>query len=175
MRRFFSLLVTHTASSPKASPKEPGATAISATALPVAGSIRASVPFASVISHTLPAPTAMPPSLSPTVMGVADATLPVLRSTRPSVESPHMGTQRLPKPAARPEQGALPTLIAPTALFARGSIRITVSSGSLEIHTSSSMAIQSGAPGTSKTWSGLRRSIGMRTDGSLTPGRLRGA
>ena len=72
--------------------------------------------------------------------------------------------------AARPEQGALPTLIAPTALFARGLIRITVSSGSLEIHTSSSMAIQSGAPGTSKTWSGFKRSIGMRTDWSSTPG-----
>jgi hypothetical protein len=45
----------------------------------------------------------------------------------------------------------LPTLIGPTAAFARGSMRITEFSGSFDTHTSSSIASQSGAPGTAKT------------------------
>ena len=46
----------------------------------------------------------------------------------------------------------------------------TLSFGLFEIQTSSSTAIQSGEPGTGKTASGCRRSIGIFTPGVLTPG-----
>src|SRR3989442_14957097 len=60
-------------------------------------------------------------------------------------------------------------MVAATVLV-RGSRRATVSFGALEIHTSSSTAIQSGIPGTGKTASGVRRSMGILTPGDLTPG-----
>src|SRR4029079_8464676 len=126
-------------------------TEISATTRFVAGSKRASVPLVSVINQTLPAPAAIPPSLSPIVVGSVAVTVPVFRSTRDIVDSPQLGTHRVPKPAASPEHGALPTLIRPTTALARGSMRVTEFAGSFETHTSSSMASQSGAPGTAKT------------------------
>src|SRR5262245_3071737 len=81
-----------------------------------------------------------------------------------------MGTHKLPKPVARPEQGLFPTLIDPITLLDFGSILTTLFFGPLEIQTDSSMAIQSGAPGASKTASGLSDVIGIRTPGVFTPG-----
>src|SRR5438093_10036882 len=61
-----------------------------------------------------------------------------------------------------------------TTVLALGSRRATVSFGALEIHTSSSTAIQSGLPGTGKTASGFSRSMGILTPGDLTPGLVAG-
>ena len=49
-------------------------------------------------------------------------------------------------------------------------ILATVFFGSLETQTDSSMAIQSGAPGTSNTASGFSAVIDTRTPGAFTPG-----
>src|SRR5581483_2344466 len=129
----------------------------SATTALVAGSKRASVPFASVTIQTLPAPVAIEPSVFPIVVLIVDATAPLFRSTRAIVESPQLGTQRLPKPAARPEHGRLPVAIVAATVFVFGSSFATLSFGLFEIQTASSTAIQSGAPGTAKTASGFRR------------------
>src|SRR5687767_10397767 len=97
--------------------------------------MRASVPFASVIIQTLPAPVARPPSLLPIVSGSVAVTFPVLRSILETLGSPQFGTHRLPKPAANPEHGFLPTAIVSTILLAFGSIRVTVCFGEFETHT----------------------------------------
>ena len=113
--------------------------------------MRASVPFASVIIQTLPAPIAMPPSLLPIVSGSVAVTLPVFRSMREMLGSPQLGTQTEPNPAARPEHGFLPTVIVSTIVLASGSMRVTVCFGEFETQTCSSMASQSGTPGMSNT------------------------
>src|SRR5580765_7356776 len=108
-------------------PNDPDGTAISATILLVAGSMRASVPFLSIISQTLPAPLAMPPSESPIVIGTVAVVAFVLRSRRDIVWSPQFGTHKLPKPIARPEQGCLPAPRAMVvALLVFGSRRDTL-------------------------------------------------
>src|SRR5262245_55308927 len=137
--------------------------------------MRDRVPFASVIIQTLPAPVVRPPSSFPIVSFSVAEILPVPRSRRETLGSPQLGTQRLPKPAARPEQGALPTGIVATIALAFGSIRVTLFFCSFETQTCSSIAIQSGMPGMLKTCSGFKRSMGIRTDRSFTPGRLGGA
>src|SRR5262245_9022095 len=81
-----------------------------------------------------------------------------------------MGTHKLPKPVARPEQGLFPTGTVPITLLDFGSILTTLFFGPLETQTDSSMAIQSGAPGASKTASGFSSVIGIRTPGAFTPG-----
>src|SRR5262249_19029065 len=81
-----------------------------------------------------------------------------------------MGTHKLPKPVARPEQGLFPTGTVPVTLLDFGSILTTLFLGPLETQTDSSMAIQSGAPGASKTASGFSADIATRTPGSFTPG-----
>src|SRR5215475_5404492 len=81
-----------------------------------------------------------------------------------------MGTHKLPKPVARPEQGLFPTGSVPITLLDFGSILTTLFFGPLETQTDSSMAIQSGAPGASKTASGFSAVIGIRTPGAFTPG-----
>jgi hypothetical protein len=63
-----------------------------------------------------------------------------------------------------------PTVTVPITLLDFGSILATVFLGPLEIQTDSSIAIQSGAPGTSKTASGLSAVIAIRTPGAFTPG-----
>src|SRR5262245_10145042 len=153
-------------------PNDPAATLISATTLLVAGSMRASVPFLSIISQTLPAPAAMPPSESPMVIGTVAVTALVFKSTRASVLSPQFGTQRLPNAAARPEHGCLPAPRATVAatVFVFGSNRDTLSFGSFDTHADSSIASQSGCPPTVNTASGFRRSIGILTPGVFTPG-----
>src|SRR5262245_29815457 len=165
-----SVPVTQTAPSPKATVNEPAGTWISATTLFVAGSILARVPFLSVTSQMLPAPAAKPPSESAIPIGIVAVTFPSLRSTRASVLSPQMGIHKLPKPVARPEQGLFPTVIVPITLLDFGSILATVFFGELETQTDSSVAIQSGAPGTSNTASGFSAVIAIRTPGSFTPG-----
>src|SRR5262249_58640795 len=57
-----------------------------------------------------------------------------------------------------------------STLLVLGSRRATVFFGKLETQTDSSMAIQSGAPGTSNTASGFKAVIGTRTPGAFTPG-----
>src|SRR4029079_5733924 len=95
----------------------------------------------------------------------------VFRSTRATVESPQFGTQRLPKAATSPEQGCLPTdNVAPTRLV-DGARRDTLSFGLFDTQTASSIASQSGVPGTGNTASGFNRSIGTLIPGVLTPGR----
>src|SRR3954451_13006619 len=136
----------------------------------VAGSMRASVPLLSVIIQMLPPPATIEPSELPIVMGMVAATAPVFRSSREIVLSPQFGTHRLPNAAARPEQGRLPTGTVAATVFEVGLNRATLSLGLLEIHTSSSTAIQSGEPGTGNTASGFNRSIGILTPGVLTPG-----
>src|SRR5215475_15513608 len=81
-----------------------------------------------------------------------------------------MGTHKLPKPVARPEQGLFPTVTDPITLLDFGSILTTLFFGPLETQTDSSTAIQSGAPGASKTESGFSAVITIRTAGSFTPG-----
>src|SRR5258706_10688335 len=144
-----SVLVTHTAPSPNAMPHEPAGTWISATGVLVAGSKRTSVPFLSMTSQTLDAPTAMPPSLVPMVVAIVAVTLLVFRSTRAKVLSRQLGTQRLPNPTASPEQGRLPVVIVATTVLVFGSSRLTVSFGALDTQACSSIASQSGEPGTS--------------------------
>jgi hypothetical protein len=56
-----------------------------------------------------------------------------------------------------------------------GSRRATLFLGLFEIQTASSMAIQSGAPGSSKMASGFSRSIGIFTPAVFTPGLGAGA
>jgi hypothetical protein len=58
----------------------------------------------------------------------------------------------------------------PITLLDFGSILTTLFFGPLETQTDSSMAIQSGAPGASKTASGFSAVIAIRTPGSFTPG-----
>jgi hypothetical protein len=60
-----------------------------------------------------------------------------------------LGTHTLPKPAASPEQGSLPTVMVAMTRLLLGSSRDTLFFGEFETHTSLSIAIQSGAPGTS--------------------------
>src|SRR5882724_3980992 len=112
----------------------------------------------------------MDPSVLPMWVRMVAVTAPVFRSTRDTVSSLQLGTQRLPKPAARPEHGPLPTGTVAATRFVFGSSRVTASFGLFEIHTASSTAIQSGAPGTANTASGFSRSIGILTPGVLTPG-----
>ena len=76
------MLVTQSASSPKAAANDPGGTEISATALSESGSMRFRVPRASVRSQTLPAPVASPPSPSAIPVGIRAVTWPVFKSTR---------------------------------------------------------------------------------------------
>src|SRR5688500_762766 len=139
--------------------------------------MRVSVPFASVITHTLPAPVARPPSDCWTSKGSVASTLPSFRLTRirllpvPSF-APQLGTHRLPNPTASPEHGCLPTAMLAATLFVLGSSRWTVSFGLFETHTCSSMARQSGTPGSSNTASGFSFVMGIFTPGVLTPGRL---
>src|ERR1043166_1799617 len=76
------VLDTHTAPSPNITQYDPAGTITSATILLVSGSMRASVPLASVIIHTLPAPVARQPSVLPIPMEKVAVTLPVLRSRR---------------------------------------------------------------------------------------------
>ena len=64
----------------------------------------------------------------------------------------------------------MPTGIVAATVLVFGFSRATLSFGLFEIQTSSSTAIQSGEPGTGKTASGCRRSIGILTPGVLTPG-----
>src|SRR6185295_18124526 len=99
----------------------------------VAGSMRASVPLASVTIRTLSAPATIEPSESPIPMRIVLVTADVFRSTRAIVLSPQLGTHRLPKSAARPEQGSLPVVTVATA-FDAGSSRDTVSFGSFDTH-----------------------------------------
>ena len=110
----------------------------------------------------LPEPVARPPSLLPIVNGNVAVTLPVLRSIRDTLGSPQFGTQRLPKPTVNPEHGFLPTAIVSTILLAFGSMRVTVCLGEFETQKCSSIACQSGTPGTSKTLSGFSFVIGIR-------------
>src|SRR5262245_3966396 len=166
-----SVPVIQIAPSPKATVNEPGGTWISATTLFVAGSIRARVPFLSVISQMLPAPSVNPPSAPPILTGMVAVTFPPFRPTQAQARSPQRGTQRLPNPVVRPEQGLLPTSTMASTLLVLGSRRATVFFGKLETQTDSSMAIQSGAPGTSNTASGFRAVIGTLTPGVFTPGR----
>src|SRR5215475_9273187 len=58
-----------------------------------------------------------------------------------------------------------------STLLVFGSSLATVFFGKLETQTDSSMAIQSGAPGTSNTASGFKAVIGTLTPGVFTPGR----
>src|SRR5712691_7369668 len=136
----------------------------------VAGSKRASVPFASVISQMLPAPATIDPSELPIVVRIVAVTAPVLTSIRDSVLSPQFGTQTLPNATARPEQGRLPVVMVAATVFVFGSSFATLSFGAFDTHAASSMASQSGIPGYGKTASGLRRSIGILTPGVFTPG-----
>ena len=109
------------------------------------------------------------------VIGTVACVAPSFRSSLVSVESPQFGTQTLPKPAASPEHGSLPTVNVVTAL-PDGSSRETVPFGEFETQTSLSTAIQSGAPGTWYTASGVNFVIGILTPGVVTPGRFgRGA
>src|SRR5258705_398757 len=109
------------------------------TTVLVDGSKRASVPFASVISHTLPAPVAMDPSVLPMVVLIVAVTVPVCKSTRlidgGVVASPQFGTHRLPKPAARPEQGRLPTATVAATAPVFGSSLETLSFGLFDTQT----------------------------------------
>src|SRR5262245_47195326 len=101
--------------------------------------MRARVPFASVITHTLPAPVATPPSELPIVTGIFAVTPLVLRSIRASDFAPHCGTQRLPNPAARPEHGAAPfprSIVAATLLVLTSN-RDTLSFGSFDTNAAS--------------------------------------
>src|SRR5579863_399243 len=103
--RFFSVDVTHTAPSSNAAANDPGAMGMEATIAFVFGSTRDKVPLRSVVSQTLPAPVAIPPSDSAGGAPIV-ATICALRSsTRRSERSPQLGIQIEPKPAARPEQG----------------------------------------------------------------------
>src|SRR3954463_8502883 len=132
--------------------------------------MRASVPFASVMIHTLPAPVTIDPSLFAIGEGNVAFTAPLFRSTRAIVLSPQFGTHRLPNPVARPEHGPLPIGITAATVLVFGSKRATLSFGRFETHTDSSTAIQSGDPGYGNTASGFSRSIGIFTPGVLTPG-----
>src|SRR5437016_1939399 len=96
-------------------------------------------------------------------------TLPVFTSRRASARSPQSGTHTLPNPAARPEHGRLPTAVVAVMVLVFGSSYETVSFGSFDTHTCSSIAIQSGEPGTCKTASGLSLAIGTCTPGVATP------
>src|SRR5262245_9033263 len=139
--------------------------------------MRRSVPLASAMIQTLPAPVATDPSELPMVVFIVALTVPVFRSICDSVWSPQFGTHRLPNPVASPEHGRLPdprSMVAAT-LLDLGSNRETESFGLFETHADSSMANQSGLPPTSKTASGLRRSMGIFTPGAFTPGRGGGA
>src|SRR5690242_16628397 len=117
--------------------------------------MRAKVPFLSVSIQMLSGLAAMPPSESAIPMGNVAVTLLVLTSTRATVRSPQLGTHRLPKPIAKPEHGLLPVVTTSATLLVFGSSRVTLFFGLFEIHTDSPMAIQSGAPGTSNSASGL--------------------
>src|SRR5215467_7070560 len=117
----FSGLLTQIAPSAKTGATDPGATAISADTVFVAGSIRESVPLMSVHIQTASGDTAIPPSLLATPTGIVATSSLVLISTRASAgltpfstfgRSPQSGTQTLPNPAASPEQGRLPTSMA---------------------------------------------------------------
>src|SRR6478672_8098007 len=145
-----SVLVTHRASSPNASPYDPLTSEISATTLLVSGSNRASVPFLSIIIQTLPAPVAIEPSVSPMAVGMVAVVALVLRSILARVLSPQFGTHRLPNPTARPEQGCLPlpSSSVATILFVAGSNLDTLSLGLLDTQAASSTASQSGLPPT---------------------------
>src|SRR3982751_328939 len=132
--------------------------------------MRASVPFASVMIQTLPAPTTIDPSLLAIADGNVAVTAPLFRSTRAIDLSPQFGTQRLPNPAARPEHGPLPTATVAATGLVFGSKRATLSFGRFDTQTDSSTAIQSGEPGYGNTASGLSRSIGILTPGVFTPG-----
>src|SRR6478609_9717147 len=112
----------------------------------LSGSIRASVPFASVMIQMLPPPATIDPSELPIVDRMVAVTVPVFRSTRLNVESPQLGTHKLPNAAARPEQGRLPTGIVVATVLVFAASRVTLSLGLFEIQTSSSTAIQSGDP-----------------------------
>src|SRR5437773_2087684 len=136
----------------------------------VAGSKRASVPFASVISQMLPAPATTDPSELPIVVLIVAVIALVLVSTRTIVLSRQFGTHTLPNATARPEQGRLPVVIVAATVFVFGSNRAMVSFGAFDTHTASSTAIQSGFPSYGNTASGLSRSIGIFTPGVLTPG-----
>src|SRR3954470_14741126 len=98
-------------------PYEPDATYSSATIVLVAGSKRASVPCASVISQMLPAPATIDPSELPIVVLIVAFTSPLFRSTRVIVLSPQCGTQSVPNAAARPEQGRAPVAIVAATVF----------------------------------------------------------
>ena len=119
--------------------------------------------------QTLPAPAAIEPSEFPIVVLIVAVTSPVFRSTREIVWSPQLGTHTLPNPAARPEQGLARRRSWPTTVFVLGSRRDTLSFGLFETHTCSSIASQSGVPGTRNTASGFRRSIGILHAGRLDP------
>src|ERR1700682_1798119 len=113
---------------------------------------------------------ARPPSESAIPIGTVAVTLFVFRSTRDKVRSPQFGTQRLSKPIAKPEHGALPTMMFSATLLVFGSMRATLFFGLLEIQTESPTAIQSGVPGTSNTASGFNDAMGICTPGVFTPG-----
>src|SRR5580704_14382979 len=132
--------------------------------------MRASVPSLSVSIQTLSGLVARPPSESAIPIGTVAVILLVLRSTRERLWSPQFGTQRLSKPIASPEQGAWPTVMVSTTLLDFGSIRTTLFLGLFEIQTESPTTIQSGAPGTSNSASGLRAAIGIFVSCVLTPG-----
>src|SRR5262249_24652852 len=119
----------------------------------------------------LPAPAAIEPSELPIVVLIVALISPVFRSSRVMVLSPQSGTQSVANAAVSPEHGRLPVAIVAATVFALGSKRATVPFGAFETQTDSSTAIQSGAPAYWNTASGLRRSIGIRTPGVLTPGR----
>src|SRR5579862_907855 len=110
--------------------------------------MRTKMPFLSVMSQTLSALEAMPPSESagPT------RNIPVILFVEPFTRAtagdfPHSGTHRLPKLYVSPEHGGAGNLIVATNLFVSGLIRWTEFSFELETQIAFSVtAIQSGLP-----------------------------
>src|SRR5476649_2762404 len=90
------------------------------------GSMRASVPFASVTIQMLPPPATIDPSELPIGTVIVAAIAPVFRSTREIVWSPQLGTHRLPNAVASPEHGRLPTGTTAVNVLVFGFSRVTL-------------------------------------------------
>src|SRR5262245_18783981 len=165
-------VVIQAAPSPNVRPAEPAGTVISAITLFSFGSMRETTPLGSLTTHTLPPPTAIPPSLAAGPTGIVASSSLVTIDTREMVLSPQFGTQMLSNPAAKPEHGRLPTVIAFTTVLVFGSSRCSVPLGPFDTHTASSVTTcQSGTPSTGNTPTGVMVDISRFTPGVDTPGR----
>src|SRR5262245_17198395 len=165
-------VVIHTAPSPNVTPADPAGTVTSAITLLSFGSMRETTPLGSLTTHTVPPPTAIPPSLAAGPTGIVATTSLVAIETREIVLSPQFGTQMLSNPAASPEHGRLPTVIVFTTVLLFGSSRCSVPLGPFDTHTASSVTTcQSGTPSTGNTATGVMVDISRFTPGVDTPGR----